>query len=953
MNPDRWSEIEKLYHDALEHEPDARKTFLDHCPDEELRREVQSLLANEQKGDQLFENSPGKPRLGQFATVEELRPALAAGTRLGPYEIVSPIGAGGMGEVYRARDARLDRTVAIKILASHLDTDAARKRFNREARALSSLNHPNICALYDVGHQDGIDYLVMEYLDGETLAQTLKKGRLPLDQALRFSIEIAEALDQAHRHGVIHRDLKPGNLMVTRDAHVKILDFGLAKQWRRAPDSTTTDLTDEGVVLGTAGYMSPEQVRGELADHRSDMFSFGVVLYEVLCGERAFSGASAVEVMNAILKDDPPELAASVPPALAVIVRRCLEKAPDRRFQSGADLGFALQSLSLSPARTERPKRREWLKRAAVLAACATAGAAYWLVVRTSRPAAPPETSLRRLTNDPDLTTGAAISTDGKLVAFVRKGDIWVQQVDGSGLIRITDDPADDYDPAFSPDGTQIAFRSERGGGGIYITPVLGGEARQLVPQGRQPRFSPDGRRLMYWIGPPDDTSDLRWRQAGLFVQATSGGPATQVGAGCGLAGTGVWSPDGSRILFRGECGSDVPSAWVSALDGKGLKSNHDVHGVPDQWIPDPPRLLIRQRAGDATYIVAVPVSADGIKVTGPSQRLTSFTENVTHVSAAWDGRMAFSVSAGVSHIWGLPIDGGGRATGEPKQLTHGSAGEWRPSLSRDGGKVVFISPRANGDRFFYKDLVTGQEKELSTDGHGFDPVFSPDGSGVMCVQRPFLGSAPPFIYFVPLSGGLPKKIWDKAFVDNLDDWAPDGKTLLFYPRDDPSKPLKGTIRQLDLDSRSTTMFLDDPEFALWEAHFSHDGRWVAFNATTKRRDSSHIYVAPFRKALLPRGEWLAITDGNWDDKPRFSYDDKLLFFVSGLDDPRRIWAQRLKSDMRPDGKPVAVYPLGQSQRSPFISFDEISVGPDLIVFTQAEAVGNIWLLEPVKRDAH
>jgi len=207
--------------------------FLDHsCPDEELRREVQSLLANEQKGDRLFENSPWKASLGRFATGEEPGLALAAGTRLGPYEIISPIGAGGMGEVYRARDTRLNRTVAIKILAAHLDSDAARKRFDHEARALSSLNHPHICALYDVGHQDGIDYLVMEYVDGETLAQNLKKGRLPLDQALRFSVEIAEALDQAHRHGVIHRDLKPGNIMVTRDGHVKILDFGLAKQRR-------------------------------------------------------------------------------------------------------------------------------------------------------------------------------------------------------------------------------------------------------------------------------------------------------------------------------------------------------------------------------------------------------------------------------------------------------------------------------------------------------------------------------------------------------------------------------------------------------------------------------------------------------------------------------------------------------------------------------------------------
>jgi Tol biopolymer transport system component len=944
MQAERWKQIEDLCHAALELTPEKRAAFLAQaCPDDpQLRAEVQSLL--DQQADSFLESAP-------VSAVQ----ALSEGAKLGNFEIVELLGHGGMGEVWRARDARLKREVAIKVLPASLARDPDRiARFEREARAASALNHPNIVAVYDIGRDNGTYWIASELVRGETLRRMIEAGPLPSPKTIEIAAQVAAGLAAAHAAGLVHRDLKPDNIMVTRDGHVKILDFGLAKQRRTTQDSTTTDLTDEGVVLGTAGYMSPEQVRGEQADHRSDLFSFGVVLYEMLCGKRAFAGDSSIEVMNAILKEDPPELPASVPPALARIVRRCLEKDPDRRFQSAADLGFALESLSLSPARATRPKHRAPWKWAALLAACAIAGAAYWLAVRAPKPSAPAETTLRRLTNDPGLTTDAAISPDGKLVAYVRSGDIWVQQVDGGGVIRITDDPAGNSAPEFSPDGTQVAFRSERAGGGIYIAPVLGGEARQLVPQGRQPRFSPDGRRLMYWTGSPDATADLRWRDTGLFVQPMSGGAATQVGAGCGLAETGVWSPDGSRILFLGECGNDVPTAWVSALDGKDLKSNHDVPGVPlDQWISDPPRLLFRQRVGDATYIAAVPVSADGTRVTGPSQRLASFTDNVTHVSAALSGSMAFSVSAVASHIWGLPIDRRGRATGEPKQLTYGSAGEVGPSLSRDGGKVAISSRHASGYRLLYKDLATGQERDLSSDGYSYwFPVFNPDGTGIMCAQRPFPGEWPSFIEYVPLSGGLPKKIWDKSFVDALWDWAPDGKTLLFFPRDDPSKPLKGVVLQLDLESLSTTMFLDDPEFALWQAHFSYDGRWVTFNATTKRRESSHIYVAPFRKALVPRSGWIAITNGNWDDKPRFSYDDKLIFFLSGLEGPRRLWAQRLRPDMRPDGKPFAVYPPAQSQ-PPFISGDEISVGPNLVVFAHDEATGNIWLLEPAKRDAN
>src|ERR1035438_6818497 len=291
---------------------------------------------------------------------------LSAGAKLGNFEIVELIGRGGMGEVYRARDSRLKRDVAIKVLPAGLARDPDRiARFEREARAAGALNHPNIVAVHEIGRDDDTYWIATELVAGEPLASVIERGPLGVPKALEIATQIAEGLAAAHAAGIVHRDLKPANIMVTRDGRVKILDFGLALRQRTSQDSTTMDMTDEGTVLGTAGYMSPEQVRGEAVDHRSDLFSFGVILYEMLGGKRAFAGASSVEVMHAILKEEPPELPASVPLALSRIVRRCLEKEPARRFQSAADLAFALEPSSPSLPAVAAPKRRTGLKWAA------------------------------------------------------------------------------------------------------------------------------------------------------------------------------------------------------------------------------------------------------------------------------------------------------------------------------------------------------------------------------------------------------------------------------------------------------------------------------------------------------------------------------------------------------------------------------------------------------------
>ena len=438
---------------------------------------------------------------------------LTAGTRLGPYEVLGPIGAGGMGEVYRAHDPRLDRHVAIKVLPALLAADPDRvRRFEQEARAVGRLNHPNILAIHDVGQvpeglpASGVPFLVSELLDGRTLREEMGGRALPLRTALDYAHQIASGLAAAHEKGVVHRDLKPENVFVTREGHVKILDFGLAKL---RPDTdaseaaTVANVTGPGVVMGTTGYMSPEQVRGQDADHRSDIFSFGSVLYEILTGRRAFQGGTGAEVMSAILHLEPPPMTAAsgdrdIPAGVVRIVQRCLEKPVDRRFQSARDLAFSLEALD-EAAGTRAPAsaapRASWLTPARLIpmvAAGLAAVAVGWFL--WSRPtgsrlsstfSGPP--SVTPFLVGPAVETLPAWSPTGNLVAYVSEAsgndDVWMSDLTGTNPINLTKDHKGiDTFPAWAPDGQLVAFYSDREGGGIYTMTPLGANIRRVVP---------------------------------------------------------------------------------------------------------------------------------------------------------------------------------------------------------------------------------------------------------------------------------------------------------------------------------------------------------------------------------------------------------------------------------------------------------------------------------------
>src|SRR5262245_45700732 len=432
---------------------------------------------------------------------------LSAGEKLGPYEILSPIGAGGMGEVYKARDTRLDRFVAVKVLPEHIARrEDLRQRFEREARAVASLNHPHICVLHDIGNQNGTGYMVMEHLEGETLASRIARGSLPLDQALQLATQIADALDRAHRAGVTHRDVKPANLMLTRDG-VKVLDFGLAKSGSKpAPteQTLTAALTTEGSVLGTPQYMAPEQFEGKEADTRSDIWAFGAVLYEMVTGEKAFQGKSYSSLVGAILSADPRPMLVKpfTPPALERLVRRCLAKEPEDRYQSMRDVVLDLRMPSQAP--TAMPVRTSWWPWV-VAAVCLVAAVGWGAWMRKS---SVPALSVKFDVNPPEGTRFGSIFTIG-----------------GS---------------AISPDGRTLAFVATNAKGEtlLYVRPLESLEARALpgTQDAGRPFWSPDSKSLAFVA-----------RAKPKRIEVIGGSPITLCDAGVARGGT--WNEDGVIVF--------------------------------------------------------------------------------------------------------------------------------------------------------------------------------------------------------------------------------------------------------------------------------------------------------------------------------------------------------------------------------------------------------------------
>jgi len=671
---------------------------------------------------------------------------LTATTRLGPYEVLHLIGSGGMGEVYKARDTRLDRIVAIKVLAEHVATRSElRQRLEREARIISSLNHPHICTLHDVGHQDGVDFLVMEYLEGETLAARLQRGAVPLGQVFRYAMEIADALDQAHRHGVVHRDLKPGNVVLGKSG-VKLLDFGLAKVAFAQTTPTTTSLatqtspmTSEGTILGTLQYMAPEQLEGKEADARSDIFAFGAMLYEMTTGRRAFAGKSQASVIAAIMQTDPSPVSTLEPRAprdLDRVVRRCLAKDPEERWQSARDLLLDLKTLaeeqpiSKAEARSERAPGPLWTV-ATLIALLAGALGGFWL----SRSRVGPAPDVRYLTYS-DHDQQPAASPDGRTIAFASDRDgrwrIWLKDTVRGSEVPLTDGP--DRSPRFSPDGSMILFsRGEPPHASLYRVAAMGGEPRKLVEDADGGGdWSPDGRYVAF--------KRAQANQDALCVAGANGEGVREVARMDGLLPFPRWSPDGRTIAAIHDVGGGLPSLIILAsADGKSTRPISAAHGgfrtSSLVWSSEDELMYFQQESLSAT--ATAPGSGTSRVVrqnirSGSTQTIFRSLQNANVLDVVGPGRIVFDAPSNRQNLREYYLKGK-RASPEYRWLTQGTSQDRQPVYSPDGEWVLFSSNRSGNLDLWEISTKTGALRRITDDpADDWDPAFTPEGNKIL-----------------------------------------------------------------------------------------------------------------------------------------------------------------------------------------------------------------------------
>ncbi len=808
---------------------------------------------------------------------------LSAGSRLGPYEIVSPLGAGGMGEVYKARDTRLERTVAVKVLSSHLSSSPeSRQRFEREAKTISQLSHPHICALHDVGREGDVDYLVMEYLEGETLAERLLKGALPLEQTLRFGMQIADALDKAHRQGIVHRDLKPGNVMVTKSG-VKLLDFGLAKAM--VPASTAIDatafptqaapVTREGTLIGTVQYMAPEQLQGREADARTDIFALGVLLHEMATGKKVFSGDTQASLVSSILRDEPQPISRvqpMCPPALDHIVQTCLAKDPEDRWQSAGDVAKELRWIGegsqVGVAAATSARRRP---RGFVGWAVATLLALLFLgnEVRRLRGGEdvravhsfldpPPKTSFR-LTGDDSAPL--VLSPDGRRTAFGAGGKLWVGSI-STGVTTPLEGTEGGSFPFWSPDSRFIGFFSD---GKLRVVEATGGPVRSIAdaPNARGGTWGPGG---MIVFAP-----NFR---SGLFRVSASGGPAVRVTRlEQGKHTTHRWPsflPDGQHVLYLAANHvaprSDDSGIYVVSLTGgssRRLMSSYGSAQYASGWL-----LTVRD-----TSLLAFPFNVRRMTVGSDAVRVrddVNFDRGVWRggFTASDDGVLAYQIAqAGIGGqlTW---TDASGRRLGTVGEKSEASM----PRLSSDGRRALVALGDPNNDIWVY-ELDRGVRTRLTTAAQVQPgPVWSPDGSEILYCSQRMSDENAEFVVTALASdgGGQGRVVYRSNTRTEPTDWSHDGRYLLV----DRGNVGAQDIWAVPISDPNQAFPLVETQFSERAGQFSPDGRWVAYQSLETSRNE--IFVTPF-----PGGRARRQVSANGGTQARWSRDGRSLYFIS------------------------------------------------------------------------
>ena len=721
------------------------------------------------------------------------------GQTIAHYHVLEKLGEGGMGVVYKARDTHLDRFVAVKVLPPEKLADPERKRrFVQEAKAASALNHPNIITIHDISHADGVDFIVMEYVAGKTLAELVGRKGLKLNETLKCAIQIAEALARAHSVGIVHRDLKPANVMVDEHGLVKVLDFGLAKLTEAAADEEAPTQTAEGAIVGTAAYMSPEQAGGRKVDARSDIFSFGSMLYEMLTGRRAFQGDSKLSTLAAIIHKEPDPLPADLPRDLAKLVARCLRKDPERRFQYMKDLKVELEELkeesdsgALAGAAAAPRKRRRSLSWAAAASGLAVLAVLAWLLAPDRRPPEPAMTAVP-LTSYAGQEYDPGFSPDGNQVAFSWNGekqdnfDIYVQLIGSGRPLRLTSDPAPDFAPAFSPDGRHIAFLRDLSPDrwGVFLIPPLGGPERKVAEVSASVAnsgvaWSRDSR----WLVTSDRDSPAN--PLALFLLSVETGEKRKLTSPSGLGYAGdhqaAFSPDGLTVVFIRFTDRGVGDMYLLAL-GEDLTPRGEPERLTSDnrffsraaWTPDGREIIFSSGNTVQTWGLWRIQAAGQAK----PQRLDFAGEGVSQPAVSPAGRrMAYARVLQDLDIWAVETTG--VTAGQPKNFISSTRIDFNPQFSPDGKRVVFASSRSGSAEIWVCEADGSNAVPLTAFG-GPDtgtPRWSPDGEYIVFDS---LAAGNRDLHVVSAGGGKPRALTREPSQDRVPSWSRDGHWIYF-----------------------------------------------------------------------------------------------------------------------------------------------------------------------------
>jgi Tol biopolymer transport system component len=845
---------------------------------------------------------------------------LAAGTKLDSYEVLGLLGAGGMGEVYRARDPALKREVAIKVLPTFVSSDPERlHRFEQEAQAAAALNHPNILAVYHFGVFEGAPYLVSELLEGGTLRQLLQHGPLPVRKAIDYSVQIAHGLAAAHEKGIVHRDLKLENLFVTKDGRVKILDFGLAKLMQNQPDPggtapTMVQNTDPGMVMGTAGYMSPEQVRGKPVDHRIDIFAFGAILYEMLTGKRAFQRSTSAETMTAILNDDPPSISQIVqttPPGLQRVVHRCLEKNPEQRFQSASDLAFALEASSESGSAAVvavAPRSRSrllWVVAAGVVVVFTAVLIAWWRIP----PAVPVVESITQLTDDGQPK--AYMVSDGSRIYFSegRPGNVKIAQVSvtGGATAPVETPFGNSYVAGVKPDGSALVAvvpsNIDSSDAPLWLIPLPAGEPRRLGSlETQNADIFPDGRIVFpQFIRGADGNG--KGSRTDWLIADKDGSNQRKLLSFPGLVGDVSVAPDGQRILLARRQVGDRRLFEIGA-DGTGLREIRKLS--PDEccfiWTPDEKYLVYQAGTAQQTDIWLLPMQTGLFRRQGKPIRLTNGPLPYSYPYPSRDGKQIFALG---TKQRGELVRYDMKSNQFQPFLSGISATD--PTFSRDGKWVAYVT---YPDHALWRSRSDGSERMQLT----FPPMdvlfpsISPDGTKISFHTNE--GK----LFVISTDGGSPQAVSDNALFAS---WSPDANDLSYE-----TKNYEHHIVDVRTGKKSAVLFA--PSGGLWIDQNTLVGpgpketNFVTFNLKTQQSaDLGPKNVGSIVNWMIsPDGKYLYFTTGGAEPKAeRIRFADQRVETITSLKDFHRVVNDdNTQIDVAPDGSPIFTRDTGYQE---------------------------------------